>query len=341
MRKAIGPYKVKRMALGERTMICCIDRRTELITDLFKESGLDNLLVIADYGILTPEYTTDKGRRYEDSLEMVVRNHYPIPRMKFVRYNIYNFDEMMRALNSIIQKVRSWKSTPYISIACGTGEYCAAASIISMMNKDVHLIGNYSRDILIPYETIGKHSRFMGQTDFGAGTMTESGISEIEKFELPKPDIYLLRALKIYQETDLGMRSSSNIIKKLKEDGIWYRLKNEPLPLDHFTDSIPENHPRISEDEEKKRMYKEKNFYVRDIMSPWKDAGWVEAAPRTISGYEITDKGRRMMYIFLFEDDEHPIHEIKPEDTMSERNLHDILYRGEDFINKIDKPNKD
>ncbi len=271
------------MTLKDRTLICCIDRDTDTVTEFFEESGLENLIILDGYELMMP-YKQRPGKKNETCLEKILSDSRIKDGTKVVRYNIHNYDEMMYAVYTAMNNVKRWGSEPYFSIAGGTGEYCAAASMISMMFDRVHLI---TKDI-VDYEVACERQNSEENLDRRKYYITSEGIKDIGKMKIKGPDFPLLKCLWIYCRQFGPKRSSTNMIQVLKEDGIWmeFRKGYDKEVVDPYS-LPPEERAKV----ENQILYKERNFYLRKVVNVWKQYGWIETNERSISGYDISEYG--------------------------------------------------
>lgn len=143
---------------------------------------------------------------------------------------VYKFQDMLRALFSIIRRERSIsdKNPIYVNISAGTSEFSAAALVASMMfdNVEAFSVGTekYTIEGLDPYrdETT---KEFIGLSRAVYPPRTING------FKVSLPEENNILALRLYSKMDFP--SATKMIRSLKKNNLWNKpdgnLPNEKM----------------------------------------------------------------------------------------------------------------
>ena len=235
---------------------------------------------------LTEEELNEKKK---DHFNYAMLNYKTIQKIKIIEdTDLSNFDETMRKLNEIIEEEKEKGSVIFSSIHDGSPEYIASVSILSMMNE-IPIISKTS----ISFKSEGKFN----------GLLVKSKENTIIKpLKIPKPDIFELKCLKVFDSFENpGERSNNNVVKKM----IWTGLWNEKITgqkcedLEHRTKNTSFYKVPYNEKNNQKIKPYEATKYHRNYISVWndKDHKWIEKI-RYSDKYKTTDEAKRFLHIF-------------------------------------------
>lgn len=248
----------------------------------------------------------DKTKDQDEELYETLKGIGPkIPGLTFKDdENIFDVDTMMRTLNELIMAENELESTVYVSIAEGSPEYIAAASIVAMLNKKSIIGGNSGGDMF-----------FDGQE----GTMAvREPFKEVKPLNIKKPDETEMKCLKIFSSFDEpSQRSNTNVVHRLIWTGLWNEKKTgnrcETFKQRTRGTSLKETYydPSLEPDPESDRNTRltdeklpldpnEANIYHRHYITRWnsKDFRWIEHISHRTDKYKVTKEAERMLRIF-------------------------------------------
>ena len=275
------------------TLVCCIE------DDYNDVLFIDKQIRSTERFIITNEKSfkgldEDEKEKLEDVIDKLRKSHLTDDdRTTIVRSDLHDFDNMMHTILMIVEDRLRFVDNVYLDITNGTGEFSSAAIILAMSYDRVQVMSvRISRTAMNNAETGNKPGLKPLYSE-----MKE--ISQIKGFELELPNPNLIRALQIYNNIPRGKKTSTEVIKGLLEDGVWFELKETERPeKGGDKTSLDIQNPKLKSDEEKKIVYREKNFYQRNILGKWIDKGWVKKNDRAAGGYEIADEGLHILSIF-------------------------------------------
>lgn|GEM_PF-3089386 len=285
--------------IASRVLIFCINRDVDLMREVYRSSqAKKGIVILGKEKMYSPiGYLSDP--KLEDTFECLKKEQIA-DELEGIQADIYNFEDMMQLLFCLIKKIKEEGDEPYVSIVGGSGEYSSAASIISMTEGGVVILGANITDERI--EAINED----GSRDYYNHIMTSC--IKINQIDLTGPDDVLLTALSIFDKMPEQRRTSSNVIREMIEDGIWYRIKTIGTPTHkyEFTSMDPDikagKNKRGKKRNEKEMRSdlksNEKNKYQRQLIAKWKNLEWIEEDSRTVANYSITEKGRSLLHIY-------------------------------------------
>ena len=290
--------KIDKVSNGDKptaTLISCIE-------DEYKDmSYIDSKVNSTERFIITDEGPVKRFEKVEEGGEKLVD---VIAKLKdsyltddhnttIVGSDIHDFDKMMHTILMIVEDRLKFVDTVYLNLTGGSGEFCSAAIMIGMSFERVKVVSMCIKkqamsDVEIK-NTPGVKTIYSEMKE----------MSEINGFEIQLPNPNLVKALQIYNETPRGKKTSTEVIRRLLLDGIWFELKDTARPEEGGDEtSLSIEEPRHKTDEQKLIVYKEKNFYQRNILGQWADKGWVRKNKQAAGGYEMDDEGYRILSIY-------------------------------------------
>ena len=203
--------------------------------------------------------------------------------------SVSNFSKMLKIILKIIDDERKrGECDIYVNISAGSSEYAAAATIASMMSKDVMPFSVGSNSFTISSDEEIRRFYYKDNQPVGLTSSTrEPKILPI--YEIQRPPEHLVKGLRVLKERIDGHEStsSSEMGPLLIEKGLWIR------------DMEKKSHKK--KDEEKSRNQSFAVNYHRDFMQKWMELGWVvkdKVRKRDI----ITEKGINVLNTFYVTD---------------------------------------
>ena len=277
------------------TLISCIEDEYWYMSYIDSKVNSTERFIITDEGpVKRFEKLEGGGEKLIDVIEKL-RNGYLTDdhNTTIVESDIHNFDKMMHTILMIVENRLKFVDTVYLNLTGGSGEFCSAAIMIGMGFERVKVVSISIKKKAMTDEEIkntpGVKSIYSEMKE----------INEINGYEIELPNANLIRSLQIYNDTPRGKKTSTEVIRRLLEDGVWFELKDTARPEEGGDrTSLSIEKPKHKTDEEKLIVYKEKNFYQRNILGKWADNGWVKKNKQAAGGYEIADEGRRILSIF-------------------------------------------
>lgn len=226
----------------------------------------------------------------------------------------YRFDSMMSAVYNIVRKECDDNGNiVYLNISEGTGEYSAAAMLVSMMFDEAHAfsVGALRGETSVDYDKMLE----MRRDNQGNLVGTAREIHEpfpISAFPIEPPDMMLLAGLKVFDSIPVKKRKNASVIRLMIDQGVWLRFppsesRKECIEGTSVELASPDNPLSANDsknvDQFKKRRNKELKQYAERYQQKWLDNGWIEenkgyGAP----AYSITDAGRTCLKIFIPDD---------------------------------------
>ena len=284
---------IKEGGIPPRSLIYCLDKNYDRLLRIQKMNHYNAIYIIVDKNEeMKVKIDVDGKKEYVDIIEVLKKSPLTDNNICYiVKEDTFNFDKMMYVLDSLVRERLSYRNEVHLCIATGTGEYCAAATIIGLGYENAHVTSELVYHKIVEYKNQKNGGKETKEAEQYTGT-------EISGFEIELPDQYLLEALSVFDRTPKGKRLSTNIIEKLFEEGIWHKIKATDPERDDsgkiiLTDDSEEN------TDPKHIMFRLKNYYKRNILGKWYQYGWVEKNDRAAAKYEISDTGKRMLSIFV------------------------------------------
>ena len=286
--------------ITSRVLIYCINRDLDLMREVYTASQAKRgIIILGQEKMYSPVGYLNNKPELKDTFECLMEE--PMAdNLEGIQADIYDFEEMMRLLYRLTEKIKNEGDEVYISIVGGSGEYSSAASIIGMMEEDVTILGAKISDKRL---TVLKND---ATSEYYNHQVTSC--VKINKIDLTGPDDTLLTALDVFSRIKSQKRSSTNVIKALIEDGIWYKIKDIGTPeyKYQYTSLDPNieagkdkrGHPKDADGMRKDLQSNEKNVYQRHLITKWEKLGWIKYDDRTAAKYSHTDKGNSLLYIF-------------------------------------------
>ena len=266
----------------ERVMISCVTFETVKITEPIKFYDVNKVHLIhyiknpgSDAGIVYREF-------YDETCRLIGKNSDNRIRIEEHEGKVSQFLPMLRLILNIIEKELNSEEPVdlYINISAGTSEYTAAAVIASMMNPDVIPFSVGTDEYTVRDDKI-RDAFYRDGMPVG---LTEKVFEPITmpKYSMPMPERNLVLGLRILDEMIKAKRNAKgpNVIKNLKEQGLWRRLDVE---LDHHGNPKPGKSDSV--------------YYHRDYVEKWLANGWVEKDD-FYKRYILTEEGKRIVETF-------------------------------------------
>ncbi len=285
--------------ITSRVLIFCLNRDVDLMRDVYASSQAREGIVILGKEKMYSPIGSVSDPKLEDTFECL-KEEKMADDLEGIQADIYDFEEMMQLLFCLIRRIKAEGNEVYISIVGGSGEYSSAASIISMIEGGVTILGAKIVDEKI--EAIKED----GTREYFNHRRTSSIM--MNQINLTGPDDILLDALAIFNTVPVQKRTSTRVITEMIEDGIWYKIREIGTPTYkyEFTSLDPnivggkDSRGRDKDADGMRRDLKsnEKNVYQRHLIAKWEDLKWVEKNDRTAAKYSLTDKGRSILRIY-------------------------------------------
>ena len=262
----------------ERIVIGCITFETVKVTDpaIYYDATRVHLIHYVKKGL--DESKANVFREFYDHVHDAISEG--LPNATIIEHNerVSDFSVMLRTVLSIIEtEQNNCDCDIYINISAGTSEYAAAATIASMMSKDVipFTVGN--RRYTISDDDAIRKAFYIDDKPVGLTSETLEP-KTLPIYTIDKPPEHLVKGLRILdREIDEGnSTSSSKMGPKLIDAGIWIREE------------------RQSKKNEKQSFAVN---YHRDFMTRWIELGWVEK-DKVRNRDIITEKGRNVLNTF-------------------------------------------
>jgi len=275
-------------------LVCCIEDDYKNIMFIDSRAKSTERYIITNEGPIKSLVHEDGKYELVDVLEELRKSYLSDDHNTImIKSDIHDFDKMMHTIFVIMEDRLKVVDNVFLNITGASGEFCTAASILAMCYERVHVVSVKKNKTAMTDEEIEN-------TPGVKTTFSESiCMGQVTGFDMELPDLNLIRALKIYNDTPRGKRSASEIIKGLLTDGVWYELKRIDRPEDGESGtSLSIKKPRQKTKEQKRIVYREKNFYQRNILGEWSKNEWVKEDEIAVGGYDMDDEGRRVLSIF-------------------------------------------
>ena len=197
---------------------------------------------------------------------------------------VSDFSKMLMTILKIIDSERKKGDCDiFVNISAGSSEYAAAATIASMMSKDVVPFTVGTNTFTISSEEDIKRMYYVDDSPMGLTSSTREP-KVLPVYAIDRPPEHLVRGLRVLEKeiNDKHSTSSSKMGPLLKKEKIW--LRDDNCKKGREKQSIAVN-------------------YHRDFMSKWEELGWVEK-DKLRKKYIITEKGMNVMNTFYVGDDD-------------------------------------
>ena len=284
-----------------RVLITCMDRSPMTTRSIVAKCEIDRVRTI----VYETNEVSPFARRFmmEDQEpptiyeEFMRSNEYAYKPHMLDKYDINNFDVLMNALNNIITDEQTKNSEIFINISSGTGEFCAAACLMGMMNEGIQVISSYNMN----KSKIERVEDEFGEEKVKLGRFN---LIEIEPYKIPKPNMKLLKGLQIFNELKIDDRSNTKVIRALIKEYVWFDIRREPRPKEGYGDTTNSEEkngkkPKNPSDNYGKWDMAQKNYYKKNIHGKWIDLGWIKELEDWKGKYDTTDEGKRLLKIFF------------------------------------------
>ena len=266
----------------ERIVISCVTFETVKISDPVKYYDATRAHLIH---YIRDGLDESKSRIYREFYDRVCENIKGSGRdVEIIEHNeiVSDFSVMLRTILSIIDsEQRAGECDIYVNISAGSSEYAAAATIASMMSKDVTPFSVGTKTFTISEEDEIKRTYYVDDMPVGLTSSTREP-KVLPVYVIERPPEHLVRGLRVLQE-EIRKKHSTSSAKMgplLKEKGVWVR------------------DGKVTEGREKQSYALN---YHRDFMKKWLELGWVvkdELRKKDI----ITDKGMNVLNTFYLDD---------------------------------------
>lgn len=273
------------MASGkkEKVMISCVTFETIKITEPVRFYGVNRVHLIhyvrdpkSYNGIVYQEF-------YDEVCKIMKKNSDGKIMIKEYEEKVSQFLPMLRLILNIIEqeKASEEQADVYVNVSAGTSEYTAAAVIASMMNPSVIPFSVSTDQYTVKNDMIRK--AYYNEGDPVGLTETIFEPLLLPKYNMPMPERYLVLGLRIFREMQTSKQNTKgpNVIKKLKEQGLWRWSEEVPPERRHDTDAGKSDSV----------------YYNRDFIKKWQSNGWVEK-DEFRKRYVVTDEGQRIIETF-------------------------------------------
>ena len=268
------------MASGkkERVVISCVTFETVKISDPVKFYDATKAHLIH---YIRKDLDPSRTQVYREFFDKVKENINSSGRdVEIVEHNevVSDFSKMLKTILWIIDsEQKKGNCDIFVNISAGSSEYAAAATIASMMSKDVVPFTVGTRDFTISSDEDIRRMYYVGDTPMGLTRSTREP-KILPVYEIEKPPEHLVRGLRVLKNEIDGKRStsSSKIVPLLIENGVWLRETG-------------------GEGESKNQSFAVN--YHRDFMKKWMELGWVEK-DKLRKKDVITNKGANVINTF-------------------------------------------
>ncbi len=195
---------------------------------------------------------------------------------------VSDFSIMLRTILGIIDsEQKTGDCDIYVNISAGSSEYAAAATIASMMSKNVIPFSVGTRRFTISDEEDIKRTYYVDGMPVGLTSSTKEP-DILPVYVIERPPEHLVRGLRVLKEEIAKKHSTSSakMAPLLKERGIWIR------------------DGKVTEGRENQSYALN---YHRDFMKKWLELGWVEKDDLRKKDI-ITKKGLNVINTFYLDD---------------------------------------
>lgn len=262
----------------ERIVISCVTFETVKISDPvnFYDATRAHLIHYIRKGL-----DESRVRIFTEFYDRVCENIRKSGRdVEIIEHNevVSDFSIMLKTILSIIDSEQKREDCDiFVNISAGSSEYAAAATIASMMSKNVIPFSVGTRRFTISDEEDIKRTYYVDDVPVGLTSSTKEP-KILPVYVIERPPEHLVRGLRVLKE-ELDHKhstSSSKMGPLLKEKGIWIRDSD------------------VSEEREKQSYALN---YHRDFMKKWLEMGWVEKDDLRKKDI-ITEKGMNVINTF-------------------------------------------
>ena len=266
----------------ERIVISCVTFETVKISDPIEYYDATKAHLIH---YIREDLDPSKTKVYREFFDRVRENINNSGRkVEIVEHNevVSDFSRMLRTILWIIDsEQKNGECDIFVNISAGSSEYAAAATIASMMSKDVVPFTVGTKDFTISSNEDIRKMYYVNGTPMGLTSSTREP-KILPVYEIERPPEHLVRGLRILKGEIDGKRStsSSKMGPLLVEKDVWLReTKNE--------------------NGESKNQSFAVNYH-RDFMKKWLELGWVEK-DELRNKDKITKKGMNVINTFYIE----------------------------------------
>ena len=265
----------------ERIIISCVTFETVKISDPvnFYDATRAHLIHYIKKGL-----DESRVRIFTEFYDRVCENIRKSGRdVEIIEHNevVSDFSIMLKTILSIIDSEQKRGDCDiFVNISAGSSEYAAAATIASMMSKNVIPFSVGTRRFTISDEEDIKRTYYVDGVPVGLTSSTKEP-KILPVYVIERPPEHLVKGLRVLKE-ELGRKhstSSSKMGPLLKEKGIWIRDSD------------------VSEEREKQSYALN---YHRDFMKKWLEMGWVEKDELRKKDI-ITEKGMNVINTFFID----------------------------------------
>ena len=272
------------MATRKRTrvMIACVTFETIKITEPVRFYDVNKVHLI--------HYVRDPGsndgaiyREFYDEVCRIIGEESD-NKVEIMEYEerVSQFPPMFKLILKIINEELDSEEPVdlYVNISAGTSEYTAAAVIASMMNPDTIPFSVSTDEYTVRDERIRDAYYRNGMPVGLTETVFEPMV--MPKYNMPMPEKNLVLGLRVLGNMIKSKRNAKgpNVIKSLKEEGLWRRPGEGPLERGNTN---PEKGDSV--------------YYHRDYVSKWLENGWV-VKDDFYKRYILTEEGQRIIDTF-------------------------------------------
>ena len=260
----------------ERVVISCVTFETVKITDpiSFYDATKAHLIhyIREDLDKSRAQIFTDFYNKVCETIrqngkDVVIEEHNEV---------VSDFSKMLMTILKIIDSEKKKGDCDlYVNISAGSSEYAAAATIASMMSKDVIPFSVGTKSFTISSDEDIRKVYYVDDEPVGLTSETREP-KVLPVYAIDRPPEYLVKGLRVLDKEICNKRStsSSKIVPLLIEEEVWLRDVNNESEKQSFAVN-----------------------YRRDFMSKWMELGWVEKDELRKKDI-ITEKGRNVMNTF-------------------------------------------
>ncbi len=266
----------------ERIVISCVTFETVKISDpvRYYDATRAHLIHYIREGL-----DESRSRIYREFYDKVCDNIRNSGRdVEIVEHNevVSDFSKMLKTILSIIDtEQKKGECDIYVNISAGSSEYAAAATIASMMSKNVLPFSVGTKSFTISEEEDIKRTYYVDGVPIGLTSSTREP-KVLPVYVIERPPEHLVRGLRLLNE-EIGKKHSTSSAKMaplLMEKGIWVRGENVTAGREKQSYALN---------------------YHRDFMKNWLELGWVEKDELRKKDV-ITKKGLNVINTFYLDD---------------------------------------
>lgn len=268
------------MASGrkERVVISCVTFETVKISDPIRYYDATRAHLIH---YIRKDLDPSRTQVYREFFDKVKENIDSNGRdVEIVEHNevVSDFSKMLKMILWIIDtEQKKGDCDIFVNISAGSSEYAAAATIASMMSRNVTPFTVGTKNFTISSDEDIRKMYYVGDTPMGLTRSTREP-KVLPVYEIDRPPEHLVKGLRVLKNEIDGKRSTSStkMGPLLVENDVWLR------------------------DVKGGKVKKNQSFavnYHRDFMKKWMDLGWVEKDELRKKDI-ITEKGMNVINTF-------------------------------------------